>query len=160
LFLIATGCDVPDRVGKLEKQTSELRAEVEKARSAADLDSQAKCSKDAKAWFKEGWSADKDTLLLDYRNHYSKSQNKCFVLVQYNRSKSYREGRPPIWINSMILYDVYENVRYGDFAESHSAESVSGREQDKDHMLTCEFMDKTCKTLQEFNNLVRPYLND
>ena len=55
LFLIATGCNLPDRVGRLEKQTTELRAEVEKVRAAADLDSQSKCSKDAKQWYRENW---------------------------------------------------------------------------------------------------------
>jgi hypothetical protein len=93
---------------------------------------------------------------LDYTNHYSKSQNKCFILVQYNYSKPYRVG-PPSRIISMTLYDVYENVRYGDFAESYNPQS--GRE-DKNHMLTCEFVNKGCSTRQEFSNLASAYLND
>jgi hypothetical protein len=53
LFLITAGCNLPDRVGRLEKQISDLRAEVEKDQSVADFDSQAKCARDAKQWYRE-----------------------------------------------------------------------------------------------------------
>jgi hypothetical protein len=44
-----SGCDMPERIARLEKQTSELKAELDRQHAAADLDPQAKCSRDAKA---------------------------------------------------------------------------------------------------------------
>ena len=154
LFLIATGCDLPDRVGKLEKQTSELRAEVEKNREAVELDSQAKCSKDARAWFNDNWSRDKDTILLDFSNHYNKSQNKCFIYVVFH----YTSGPAGSWTNSRGLWDVYENTRYAKFGENH--EQLKPDYKVDDHVFTCEVSGKKCTSLQEFNELLQPYLSD
>jgi len=64
------GCDVQDRTNKLEKQVQELQAKTSKQDAIAEYDLQAKCSKDARAWFNENWSRDKDTILLDFTNHY------------------------------------------------------------------------------------------
>src|SRR5580700_10087879 len=80
-LLLATGCDIPGRLSRLEKQTKEMQSERDRV---TDYDLQAKCSKDAKTWFGENWSSDKDTMLLDYRNHYNKKQNKCFIFVEYH----------------------------------------------------------------------------
>jgi len=57
LLLMILGCDVPDRVSRLEKENQETKAEIEKIRTArsatADYDLQAKCSKDAKTFHRE-----------------------------------------------------------------------------------------------------------
>jgi hypothetical protein len=162
LLLIATGCDVPERVSRLEKQTKELRADVDKnraeldrSRAAADLDSQAKCSKDARAWFNESWFRDKDTLLLTYTNHYNKSSNKCFILVEFHYSLNVGSS----WANSMALWDVYENSKYATFGENHMVTWKPKYEATNDVIL-CELVNEKCKTLQEFNKLVSPYLNN
>jgi hypothetical protein len=143
----------------LKKANQETKAEIEKIRTArsatADYDLQAKCSKDAKTLFTEGWSRDKDTVLLDYSNHYNKAQNKCFFSVEYH----FHSGQDGSWTNDMSLWDVYENVKYGFFFETHKVvlkpeyhviDSVGG----------CEFLDKKCKTIIEFNGFIGPYLND
>jgi len=154
LFLVTTGCDTEERISRLEKQTQELQAEVKKDRAATDYDLQAKCSRDARAWFKENWQSDKDTLLLDYTNHYNKSLNKCFVVVEYHFSTPVSE-----WTNDMTLWDVYENSKYGNVAESHS-NSGKPDYKDEDVVGTCTLLDKTCKTVAEFSNLVRPHMSD
>jgi hypothetical protein len=59
------GCD-SERISRLEKQNQELQAQIQKHQAAAALDLQAKCSRDAKTFFFEGWRRDKDTVLLDY----------------------------------------------------------------------------------------------
>jgi len=98
----------------LEKQTRELQdklaqAEAKGHQRGADLDLQVKCSNDARQWFLQNWSRDKNTLLLDHENHYNKALNKCFAFVQFNRSVE-THGTAD---KSISLYDVYENVERG-----------------------------------------------
>jgi hypothetical protein len=152
----AAGCDTGQRITRLEKENEELKAEIKKNQAAADFDLQAKCSKDARAWFNENWSRDKDTVLLDFTNHYNKAQNKCFILVEYHYSLN--DGRGS-WTGDMALSDIYENIKYGDFAENHLIffKPTVGT---KDQMLRCEVYGKKCKTLDEFNELIRSYLNN
>src|ERR1019366_3368203 len=83
VMLAAIGCDTSERIARLEKQNQELQTELKNRNATADYDLQAKCSKDARIWFNENWSRDKDTILLDFSNHYNKSLNKCFIVVEY-----------------------------------------------------------------------------
>jgi hypothetical protein len=84
IFITLSGCDYGKRLSLLEKQNEELNVQIKKEQATADYDSQAKCSKDAKLWFNENWPRDKQTILLTYTNHYSKWQNKCFIVVEYH----------------------------------------------------------------------------
>lgn len=160
LFMTA-GCDVPDRVTRLEKETQELKAEVAKdhaaASATANYDLQAKCSRDAKTWFTENWGkGDQDTIVLDHTNHYNKAMNKCFVSVEYHYHVAAGKGS---WVNDITLWDVYENVKYGLFLENHTI-LLKPEYHSEDTVGVCEFLDKKCKTIDEFNQLVRPYLSN
>jgi len=86
-----------ERIGKLEKQ---LLAEVKKNNSYRDYDLQAKCGNDSRIWFDEHGQGDKDTLLLTYTNHYSKSKNKCFVMVEYHNRYN-----KELWANMLSVWD-------------------------------------------------------
>ena len=52
------------------------------------------------------------------------------------------------------MWDVYENSQYGDLSESNT---VSSRVRSA---CLLEFLQKKCKTAEEFNRLVGPYLNN
>lgn len=157
LLLMGTGCDFDQRISHLEKQTQELQAKVVKESTVAEYDLQAKCSRDARTWFSENWSSarDKSTTLLDYTNHYHKNLNKCFILVEYH----YSVDASSSWMNDMTLWDVYENSKYGNFAESHTIR-FKPTVDSHDEVITCELLGKKCKTIEEFNNFTRSYLND
>jgi len=102
VLLILAGCDQESqnqKIATLEKANQELKAAVEKSHAVEEYDLQAKCSKDAKAWFKENWQRDKDRLLLDFTNHCNKSMNKCFILVEYH----YSVGKEGAWANDMTI---------------------------------------------------------
>jgi hypothetical protein len=156
ILFVAAACNVPDRVSRLEKQNEELKAEMTKNHAAtaavADYDLQAKGSKDAKIFFNEGWRRDKDTQYLDYSNHYNKAMNKCFILVEHHYAMV-PEGS---WGNDMMLWDVYEPVKYGSLFELHLNNSLPNANR----VSTCESIDNKCTNLDEFNGLVRPYLNN
>jgi hypothetical protein len=62
----------------------DLQAEIGKNAKSADFDLQSKCARDARTWFNDTWSRGKDTILLDYTNHYNKKSNQCFILVEYH----------------------------------------------------------------------------
>ena len=154
LFMMVA-CGQDERIANLEKQNQELKAEMEKGRATADYDLQAKCSKDARAWFNENWSRDKDTVMLDFSNHYNKSQNKCFILVEFHYSIDTNGS----WANNMTLWDVYENSKFGAFTEYHTIyfKPVAST---SDRVITCELFAQKCKTGNEFNGLVQPYLSN
>src|SRR5579862_6348364 len=107
---LVAGCDT-DRVAKLEKENADLKAKVEKQSAAVDYDLQAKCSKDARTWFNENWSADKDTTLLTFVNHYDAKLNKCFVLVEYHYKSDFARPGGNSWTKEVSLTDVYQNAR-------------------------------------------------
>lgn len=152
------GCDT-DKAARLEKQNQELQAQIQRQQAASDLDSQAKCSRDAKTFFMEGWQRDKDTLLLSHSNHYNKKENKCFVLVELHYNSHFAGPSGDSWTNDMALYDVYENIKYGYFAENHYT-YYKPKISTHDEMLSCEVAGKSCKSIQEFNSLAGPYLNN
>lgn len=153
VLMMTTGCDVDERLNRLEKGNGELKAEVQKNREVADYDLQAKCSKDAREWFNRNWSRDKDTVLLDFRNHYSKVKNKCFISVEYH----YSMGPGASWTNDIMLYDVYENVKYADYSESHY---IDFKNPARDEVTNCEVQGQKCTTIGEFNDLTGPFLNN
>lgn len=156
--LILSGCD-DERVAKLEKQNQELQAEVKEIKkdnaAAISYDLQAKCSRDAKVWFNENWGrGEKGDLLLNYSNHYSKAQNKCFILVEYHYSLT-----GPSWVLDELLWDVYDNSQDGNLSVTHDVR-LKPEYHVEEIFGGCEVYGKKCKTVDEFNDLVRPYLND
>jgi hypothetical protein len=152
-----SGCDDSQRLDRLEKQNKELQAQLQ-AQSKRDMtrnyDLQTRCSKDARMWFSQNYSRDKDTMMLDFSNHYNVASNQCLIFIEYHFSN--RSGKS--WLNNMSLYNVYENARYGNYLEEH----VIGFDHDdpKDNLVTCEMFDEKCKSLDQFNKFVQPYMNN
>src|ERR1700727_1379324 len=156
IALVISGCD-SDRIGRLEQQNQELQDQLKKQQTTASLDVQSKCSHDAKIWFSENWNRrDKDTVLLDFTNHYNKEMNKCFIVVQYHYSFGATQGT---WMNDMTLWDVYENAKYAQFSESHvMAKDFMSVKED---IITCDPPSgNKCKSIEEFNNSLTSYMNN
>jgi hypothetical protein len=154
LFSVAaTGCDLDsDRITKLEKQTQDLKAQVDRDSTARDYDLQAKCSTETKAWFQSNWQRDKDTILLDYTNHYSKSQNSCFIEVELHL----RGSQPFEWTNNISLWNVLENSKLGEIYDRHYRDGQDFKED----VYVCSVWGTSCKSLEEFNKLAQPYLSN
>jgi hypothetical protein len=63
-------------------------------------------------------------------------------------------------MNDQSVWDVYENVKYADFVESHTNIFVKDNVQTHELVSTCEVYGKKCATHEEFAGLARPYMND
>lgn len=158
LCLVATGCD-NDRISKLEKENQEMKAKLEKSNVTQEYELQARCSKDARAWFNTNWPRDKSTTLLDFSNHYNAKHNKCMIFVEFHYVSPVGNFALSSWTNDMSVTDVYENVKYATFSQNHVAYSKPTLHMDEP-VVTCEVEGNKCKTIDEFNNRIRPYMND
>jgi hypothetical protein len=156
-FLVA-GCDA-DRITKLEKENADLKATVEKQNALTAYDLQAKCAKDARTFFSETWGQEKDTILLDFTNHYNGKLNKCFILGEHHFNSHLAGTNGDSWSNMMSLFDVYENSKYAEFGENHYT-YFKPQIHNTEEVITCNVAGTKCNGQQEFNELVRPYMND
>jgi hypothetical protein len=152
-MLIVSGCDDPQRTARVEKENAELKAQLNEKNITRNYDLEARCSKDAKAWFHEHYQPDKDTLLLDFTNHYNLASNQCFVLVELHLNT----GGEGSWVNNMSLWNVYENSRYGNFSEDHDIDSKNGS---TNHVFECEMLGSECTTINQFNGLAQTYMSN
>jgi len=88
-------------------------------------------------------------VIAQYTNHYNRKLKKCFVLQIY-RNIPYKDITQDSSV-SYLLYDVNENKRYGDYFQSEGM----------DFPTSCTIEDKTtCHSEREWNNLVRPYMEE
>lgn len=69
-----------------------------------------------------------------YQNHYNKKLNKCFILV--DDSEKYRKN----------LFEVNELKIYGSFSMEKG--------------IVCNVLEKKCKSEQEWDLLVKPYMEE
>ncbi len=154
-MLVMSGCDDPQRTARLEKENADLKAQLKEKNVERNYEFEARCSKDARVWFNQNFSRDKDTTLLDFSNHYHSPSNRCFAFVEYH----FREGVGESWMNEMSLWNVYENSKYGSFLEEHVI-NFKNPSPDSDTVVTCEMLDAKCTTIDQFNASVRPYMTD
>jgi hypothetical protein len=161
---VLAGCGKSEEVKHLEKQNAELQAELAQRKTTDEFSLERKCASDAKVWFRENMgsrSALPPTLssavkLLDFTNHYSKSLNKCFILVQLNLGAAgAMKGQ---FSESHTLYDVYDNNELGGVSVMHFGEI--GSEKPPDDVSECSVAGKKCKSFEEFMALAGPYVKN
>lgn len=157
LLLVMSGCD-SGRLAQLEKQNGEMKSQLDKRNVALDYDLQAKCSKDADLWFRKGFSEDKDTVLLTFENHYNRTINKCFIIVENHFNLGRQTLSISTWENDRSLWDVYENYRYGKFLEEHT---YGLNIPASDHVLTCETSgNQKCESMDQWNSLTSSFMSE
>lgn len=161
LLLCAIGCD-SGKVAELEKQNAELKAEVDKRQKTDNFELQGRCAKDARDWFNGNYiatSREKDTQFLDFTDHYNAKLNKCLIVVEYHYNSHLVGARGESWTNDMTLFDVYENYKAATFSENHYIYWKPTPSTNQE-VTTCEVEGTNCKTLDEFDNLLRRYMTD
>jgi type II secretory pathway component PulJ len=158
--LAVSGCDDLQRTARLERENADLKAQL-KERDAQlqekdvsrNYELEARCSKDARVWFNQNYSRDKDTMLLTFSNHYHVASNQCYIFVEYH----WKQGVGESWMNDISLWNVYENDQVGTFLEDHI---INFKPTDFSKISTCEVYGSKCTTIDQFNGLVQPYMNN
>jgi len=120
------------------------------AGSKEDYELQERCGKRADERFRteygNGFSSDKDSnYMFVYRNHYNAKLNKCFILVTTTTIPKQESRNIMILTN---LYDVNENKEYASIVTV------------KQNIFGCWVLDKLCKTENEWNLLIKPYMEE
>lgn len=132
----------------LERQVHELNARLLERSRTANLDSQAKCSEQARQVFAQREGDYKKIGPAWYENHYNPKLNRCFIHVRGMRVGSSRD------LSFQYVFDAFEGREYGEYAQRAdeppwqcSVTLLSGEKKD-------------CRNLREFSQLVRAYMED
>jgi len=128
---------------------------VSQVNAQSTLALQEKCAEGAKKFFFEGGNnfsqRDKDGLWANnYQSHYSKSLDKCFILLISLYSPK-AKGEPVLW--SKTLYDVFEGKSYGSLFRTQY-------ENFNWPIKECIVRDKICHSEGEFDALIKPYMEE
>jgi hypothetical protein len=156
LVVSSPGCNDHERLAVLEKENTEIKAELTKQRETASLDLQQKCSTAAKTWFRDNFAApEKYRIMIDYSNHYNQKQRRCFILVEYHMR--YTLSGP--WTNLVGVWDVMENNQVAEFSESHSV-GLPPNYEETTRVGLCKVTGTECHSLDEYNTLTRPLMSN
>jgi hypothetical protein len=109
---------------------------------------QERCGQSAAEYFKKeyrtGISIDTGT---NYHSHYNRKLNKCFILIMQSKLTKDEKGRPHTF---KLLIDLQENKEYAYFFKF----------RDNDQIMSCNVLDKSCSSESEWDDLVKPYMEE
>ncbi len=97
---------------------------------------QDKCEKQCEAWsksYKQKYPSDE----FSYKSHYNNKLNQCFILVKYSRSQL------------KSLKNINGNKLYGSFLSKPDSKTI-----------ICSVLENKCISEQEWDLLVKPYMED
>jgi hypothetical protein len=119
---------------------------------------QERCSKHAEDFFKRElnngvYSDSYGTQNSTYANHYNRKLNKCFFLLSMRIVPHNIDNRKKILKQ---LWDISEHHKYGTFRASIE----STKFQKKYKTTECNVAEKTCHFEDEWDALVKPYMEE
>jgi hypothetical protein len=155
--VIVLGLCVAYQTVRLQEQRQLVRhmnARLDSISKSRNLDLQDKCAKQAREVFKE-YRQEAEQLSgkrqpqLSFRNHYHERLNKCFIEIEDDIFS--RDGT---WTTSRNVSDAFEGNVYASFMQ------LSNRDLPVDCKvkLLPSGEEKTCRSRDEYEALVRPYI--
>jgi len=91
----------------------------------------------------------------DYRNHYNKKLNKCFVVMEhYEWSEKNKEGHREATLKEKSIYDANEHDLFGRCIIFFSTENPIGR------TWSCFILGKLSISDTEWDTLIKPYMEE
>ena len=121
-----------------------------------DYEFQEHCGKRAAEIFKifsgSGMSQDKgEDRVSNYTCHYNKKLKKCFVLLTAITYPQDIEDKKSFGIlTDKELWDINENKQYGEYSKFSKIRISTA----------CEFLGKQCNSENEWNALLKPYMEE
>jgi len=112
---------------------------------------QEKCAAGAKRFFFENGYKFDETFgyfksVSNYTSHYNKKLDKCFLRIDSMNTQKNRKGE---FFQYHYLYDVFEEKEYGAFCFDNTGNVLKGY-----------VGNKKCGSLGEFENLIKPYIDE
>ena len=137
-------------VGFNNQNPTKEQSSVSKITQKDDYELQEKCEKRCEEYFKEdyGNGFDEDGI-SNYTYHYNKKLNKCFILITSTEFIRNMENKIQN-IRIKTLFDLNENKEYGSLIQF-------GKNIKTDD---CVVLDKSCKSEQEWDLFVAPYMEE
>ena len=121
------------------------------ASTKEEYELQERCGKRAEEVFRKEYENRNigESWMSNYTNHYNRKLNKCFILVTSNffPDKKFREEYGIQ--TDKTLWDINEYKYYGEFVK-FSKSGVS----------YCEVLGKRCSSENEWDSLVKPYMEE
>ena len=99
----------------------------------------------AKEWGTGFSNMENGQTIADYRNHYNFRLNKCFYLELSTTEPRSGDERP---FSSSRLFDLYERTE------------IATYQQLGDEVVSCDVQGKECRTLLEYQALIKPFMED
>ena len=151
VFLVV-GCNA-DRLAKLEAQNEELKAQLKQQQTAANLDLQGKCAKQAGEAFKvQGYEKEQ---YANYTNHYNAKLNKCFIKIESMDTKT---AKGTFFTNKVVM-DAFEGKGYAEYMWMSDKVKKYWDVPPKLCKVTVPSgEEKVCKSSEEFDELLKPYM--
>jgi hypothetical protein len=123
---------------------------------------QSKCDTVAKGYFdtyKPYGPGFIETVNLSYQNHYSQTNESCYVLVSNNfNMKDNSDGSSSLKI-TYTLIDVFKKDPKGNYSTIGSySQSISAIDKNKNRLDSCNVAGSDCSSLNGFMSSVNPYL--
>jgi len=114
---------------------------------------QERCDKSAAIIFKKKFVTSEQDVIVDYQAHYNKNLNKCFMLVTRSDFKQGgKKGRPNM---SKSLIDIHEHKEIACFFKFIDIERISNEQ-----IMECNVAGKKCLYESEWDELVKPYMEE
>jgi len=117
---------------------------------------QERCSKRVEEIYKNeygggGVRKEKDfTYIHSYRNHYNSKLNKCFFLEITTGYSNQSNNKESYNIVMETLFDINENKEYGIYFKRNDAYKPT----------TCSLEDNICHSREEWENLLKQYMEE
>jgi hypothetical protein len=147
---LLSGCNV-DRIAQLEKENRELRQTLDTKMKVLTLELQDKCAKQAQSEFTAlGFKENNDNWQASFENHYNAKLNKCVMEVRTQDTSS--SGI----LHTITVTDAFERKEFADLVFKFTSEFV-------DQVLQCRVTtsdgeEKRCRSEEEFNTLIKQYM--
>lgn len=154
LFVLIFVCPVYSSNGQMEGSIEVPIFFGSSTDKKLDYQLQEKCGKKCEKFFNKKYNLEllNDQRNTTYQNHYNNKLNKCFMVVKEHFIDRDLDNKPERTIVE-DLYDVNENKLIGSFTMKWSNLT-------KSNGILCKFLNKECKSQEEWDILVKPYMEE